>query len=175
MPETPYQQFRLGPLTLADLDALAAGIETPDGRLGNRSQAVREAIAYWRRVVEDAGQQNADDLSKEDWHRLAHLNRPDMPSDSRDDEERSVAIDWSARLAAELVGMWEGRELVLPMHREEAKACRALAKRIGGWGVVRGYALFACLRYFWATPSSGVGGGDWWTPEIWMTPTAKDA
>ena len=68
--------------------------------------------------------------------------------------------------------MWEGRT-VLPLHRPEERACRALARRIAGWGPVRGYALFAALRHFWRHPESGVGGGEWWHPETWMTPTAR--
>jgi hypothetical protein len=47
--ETPFSKFRLGEHTLADLDALAAGLG------GVRSAAVRDAIHYWRQAVEEAG------------------------------------------------------------------------------------------------------------------------
>lgn len=153
-----FSQFRLGDRTLSDLDALAASA-------GSRAQALREAVAYWRRLVEEAGRRNADELSEEDWARLAHLNRPDMPQDTHDEEVRSVSTDWSVRLAIELCGMWEGRALILPSHKLEAQACGELARRIGSWGPVRGYALFACLRHFWSRPGTPEG---WWAPEAWM-------
>lgn len=165
MAETDLSRFRLGAYTLEHLDALAASA-------GSRSQAVREAAAYWRRAVEEAGRANAAELAPDDWIRLAHLNDPDpLPSDVRDDAGRSAAWDWSQRLAQELVGMWEGRDLTLPMHREEARACRELARRVAGWGVVRGYALFACLRHFWRAPNAAE---EWWRVEAWMTPAARD-
>lgn len=161
MPEVPYTKYRLGSYTLAGLDALAASA-------GSRTQAVREAVAYWRAAVEEAGRQNAAELSGEDWVRLAHLNRPDpLPSEVRDDAERSSARDWSRILAAELAGAWEGRAEALPPHRRERKACLDLAARVAGWGPVRGYALYSCLRRFWSRPDTPEG---WWRPEVWMAP-----
>lgn len=157
MPE--YTHFRLGEQTLAQLDALAASA-------GSRAQAVREAVAYWQALVREAGECNARELSLEDWARLGHIGQPDvMPDEVRDEGERTSVRDWCTYLAVELHGQWEGRTLVLPYHREEAKACRALAKRIGGWGMVRGYALFACLRHFWRAEGTADG---WWRPEVWM-------
>lgn len=168
MPETPWSKFRLSDDYLALLDELAAS----NG--GNRSAALREAILYWHRLVAEAGRQNAEDLAADDWTRLAHLNDPDpLPPDVEMGDE-PIAVDWSARLAHEIVGMWEGRPVVLDLHRQERDACRELARRIAGWGPVRGYALFAALRYFWRHQDAGVGGGEWWAPEVWMTPTARD-
>lgn len=161
--------FRLSDAHLALLDDLAAS------RGGVRSDALRDAITYWHRAVREAGAANAADLSSEDWNRLAHLNDPGPMEGLGDEDEGPLAIDWSARLAHELVGMWEGRAVVLPEHAAERVACRNLAKRIARWGAVRGYALWAALSYFWKTPSAGVGGGDWWHPATWMTPTAKEA
>lgn len=159
MAETEYAKFRLGHRTLADLDALAASA-------GTRTQALREAVAYWNLLVREAGERNAAELSRYDWARLAHLDRPDpWPSEGYDEDERASALDWSAILAESLVAMWEGKDLVLPAHQEEAIACRKLAKKIAGWGVVRGYALMACLRHFWAQEKHGA---EWWLPEVWM-------
>ena len=159
MPE--YTHFRLGERTLAQLDTLAAGA-------GSRTQAVREATAYWTHLVREAASINATELSEEDWVRLAHLNQPEsLPGDLRDEEDRTATRDWSQWLAIELVGMWEGRSLALPYHQEEARACRALAKRIARWGTVRGYALFACLRWLWRHEEEDTRT-KWWTPEVWM-------
>lgn len=161
-------QFRLGPDTLADLDALAAS----NG--GQRTTAVKEAVAQFRALVEAAGRQNADELSREDWTRLAHLNDPD-PFGGLDVEVDPMprhGIDWSQYLAVELCGQWEGRELLLPLHKSEAKECRALAKRVAAFGRLRGYALMAALRYFWHTPDAGIGACA--APEVWMTPAAKE-
>lgn len=158
MPE--YTHFRLGERTLAQLDTLAAGA-------GSRTQAVREATAYWTHLVRVAASINATELSEEDWVRLAHLNQPEpLPGDLRDEEDRTATRDWSQWLAIELVGMWEGRSLALPYHQEEARACLALAKRIARWGTVRGYALFACLRWLWRQEEDT--RAKWWTPEVWM-------
>jgi hypothetical protein len=170
MPSPAPSQFRLALAYLEALDSLAAH----NG--GKRSPALRDAIAYWRRAVGEAGRANALALTPEDWTRLASLNDPGGALDGLEDHEegRPLAVDWSARLAHELVGMWEGRRL-LPPHAEEAKECRALARRIAGWGLARGYALYAALRHFWTRPEAGVGGGDWWHPESWLTPTAKGA
>lgn len=158
MPE--YTKFRLGERTLADLSALAASA-------GNITQAAREAIAHWRMVVEIAGRQNAESLSIEDWERLCHLNDPTPPAFAWDEDERASARDWSAWIAAELCGAWEGRELALPLHRAEAKACRELARRVASWGPVRGYALFAALRWLWTRQETP---RQWWRPEVWMRP-----
>jgi hypothetical protein len=160
--ETPYAHFRLRPHTMGDLDALAASA-------GNRSAALREAVEQWHAAVAEAGRRNADELTREDWDRLAHINHPD-PFAGLDGEAERVAPDWSQVIALELVGMWEGRELILPAHREEAALCKRLARRIAGWGRVRGYALFACLRRFW----EGEAVAEWWDPAAWMTPDARD-
>jgi len=164
---TPVSKFRLPPATLEALDALAAC----NG--GVRTSALKDAVAYWHAAVAEAGERNALDLAPDDWTRLAHLNDPGDPSWLDEEDAGPRVIDWSARLAHELAGMWEGRAVVLPEHKDERKACRELARRIAGWGMVRGYALWACLRHFWTHPESGVGGGDWWHPATWMTPTAR--
>ena len=166
MPETPWSKFRLGEHTLADLDSLAAGLG------GVRSAAVRDAIHHWRRAVEEAGRLNAAELKKDDWTRLAHLNRPDDPElDELLGNER-IAPDWSRRLAVELCGMWEGKPL-LPVHRREKKACEELARRVAKFGPVRGYALYLALSHFWGPAVGTPGDGEWWHPETWLTPTAK--
>lgn len=153
-----YTNFRLGPQTLADLDALAASA-------GTRTQALREAIAHWRQAVAEAGRLNADELSADDWTRLAHLN--DVYQLDHSDGDRSAAWDWSQRLAHELVGVWEGRPVLLPLHREEADACRDLARRVAALGPVRGYALMSALRHFWRDPARQLPER-WWEPEVWM-------
>ena len=165
MPETPYSKFRLGQETLADLDAIAAS----NG--GNRSQGIREAVAYWRLLIEQAGRENADALTAEEWTLLGHSQ---VGSDDLDEviEDRSTAQDWSLRIAHELIGTHEGREVVLQSHKDEARAAKKLAKKISGWGVVRGYALFAALRYFWRRPEAGIAACA--APEVWMTPTARE-
>ncbi len=166
MPETPYSKFRLGTDTLADLDALAAS----NG--GNRSQAIREAVAYWRQAVEAAGRENADELTAEEWALLGHSQ---VGSDDLDEvlEDRPVAQDWSLRIAQELIGTHEGKPILLKSQQEEARAAKKLAKKIAGWGVVRGYALYAALRYFWRRPEAGIAACA--APEVWMTPTAREA
>jgi hypothetical protein len=155
-----YTKFRFGGQTLADLAALAVSA-------GSATQAAREAIAHWRRVVEAAGRQNAEALSEDDWARLGHLNDPSPLAWTWDEDERAAARDWSKWLAAELTGAWEGRDVALPEHKAEAKAGRELARRVASWGPVRGYALFACLRAFWSRPDTPEA---WWRPEVWMTP-----
>lgn len=160
-------QFRLGPDTLADLDALAAS----GG--GQRTPALKEAVSQWRAAVEEAGRLNADELSTEDWHRLAHLNDPDpfgnLPEDV--DPLPRHATHWSQQIAMELVGAWEGKAIVLPAHKTESKECAKLAKRIAALDRVRGYALMAALRYFWRTPDAGIESCR--APEVWLTPTAR--
>ena len=164
---TPYSQFRLGEHTLADLDALAAGLG------GVRTAACRDAIHHWRRAVEEAGRLNAAELSRDDWVRLAHLNRPDVPEVDGDDGGGRYAPDWSRVLAVELVGMWEGKPL-LPLHRKEKAACEELARRVAALGPVRGYALYLCLSHFWGPALGTPGDGEWWHPATWMTPTEKE-
>lgn len=165
MPETPYAKFRLADHTLADLDSLAAGLS------GVRSAAVRDAIHYWRRAVEDAGRTNAREFSRDDWTRLAHTNNPaDYAMLAGDDE--SITVDWGKRLAAELVGMWEGKPL-LATHAKEKKACEELARRVAKLDLARGYALYLCLAHFWGPAVDTAGDGEWWHPETWLTPTAK--
>ena len=167
MSVTP-SQFRLGPDTLADLDALAAS----NG--GQRTTAVKEAVAQFLRLVEHAGRQNAEELSREDWARLGHLNDPSSEVEELlDDMPTNHGIDWSQRLAAELVGMWEGRELILPAHKSEAKECGKLAKRVAALGRLRGYALMCALRYFWREQSAGIESCR--APEVWLTPTARES
>ena len=166
MAETPFVRFRLRPHTLADLDALAAGLG------GVRSVALRDAIHHWRRAVEEGGRLNADELSRDDWTRLAHLNRPDDPElDEATGDGRGVT-DWSRVLATELTGMWEGKPL-LPVHRKEKAACEALARRVASLGPVRGYALYLALSHIWGPAARTPGDGEWWHPETFMTPTAR--
>lgn len=159
MAETPYLKFRLGPDTLADAAALAASA-------GNLSQAVRECIAYWHRATAEAARLNADELTREEWHLLAHTGTPALDGD----EDGGRYPDWSHVLALELVGVWEGRPVLLPSHKEEKKAAEKLARKIGGWGPVRGYALMAALRWFWSHKDTADA---WWHPEVWLTPEAK--
>lgn len=174
MPETPYSKFRLGEDTLADLDAIAAS----NG--GVRAIALRESIAYWRHLVEEAGRRNADDLTREEWTLLGHAQ---VGADAEIDEiieprgvgqppvQAPTARDWSHLIAAELVGTWDGREAILPLHRREKRACRTLARKVAKIGVVRGYALYAALRYFWQHPEAGIAACA--APEVWMTPTHR--
>lgn len=166
MASTPYAKFRLGADTLADLDALAAS----NG--GNRSQALREAIAYWRMAVEEAGRRNAAELTPEEWSLLGHLNDPDpFPGAALGEDEPGRVTDWSRRLALELAGTWEGRKPVAKFHQEEKAATNRLARKIASWGPTRGYALMAALRYFWRTPDAGIVACA--APEVWLTPTAR--
>jgi hypothetical protein len=164
MAETPYLKFRLGPHTVADLSALAAG------KGGVLSAAVRDAIHYWRQAVEDAGRANAAEFAPDDWTRLAHLNDPNPLPPGVEDEREPVTVAWGPRLAQELAGVWEGKPL-LPIHRDEKKECERLAKRVAKLDLVRGYALYLALSHFWLTP--GRGDGEWWHPETFLTPTAK--
>jgi hypothetical protein len=160
-------QFRLGPDTLADIDALAAS----NG--GQRTTAIKEAVAQFRALVESAGRTNADELTHKDWIRLGHLNDPD-PMGGLIEGDESLTLhgrDWSQWLAAELVGMWEGRDTTLPLHDAESKECRALARRIAKMGRLRGYALMSALRYFWRAPEAGIEACA--APEVWLTPTAR--
>lgn len=166
MAETPWSKFRLGVGTLAALDALAAS----NG--GNRSAALREAVGQWRAAVEAAARANAEELSREDWTRLAHLNDPDPFGGLLDDDPPTHGRDWSAYLAAELIGAWEGRPVVLPAHKAERRESAGLAKRVAAMGRVRGYALMAALRYFWKNPEAGITSCS--APEVWLTPTARE-
>lgn len=163
----PPSQFRLGPDTLADLDAIAVS----NG--GLRTPAVREAVAQFRALVQSAGVANAADLTREDWVRLGHLNDPDPFGGAIEDDDglSHHGVDWSQALAAELIGMWKGRDTSLPFHRAEAHACRALARRVAKLGRLRGYALMAALRYFWRTPGADIGACA--APEVWLTPGSK--
>lgn len=166
MSVTP-SQFRLREHTLADLDALAAS----NG--GLRTPALREAVYYWRQLVEQAGRINAEEFSRKDWVLLAHLNNLDpLPADEVLDVTMLVP-DWGKRLAAELVGQWEGRT-ILPLHRAEVAATKALAKRVAGLDIVRGYAMYSALRHFWGPGLDTPGDGEWWHPSTWMTPTAHE-
>lgn len=157
-------QFRLGPITLAELDAIAAS----NG--GQRTTALREAVAQFRVLVEEAGRANAEELSPEDWERLGHLNDPD-PEGLYPDDDPGHGRDWSKFLAVQLAGMWEGRDTSLPMHAEEARACHELAGRVFVIGRLRGYALMAALRYFWRSPEAGIGAC--LSPEVWLQPTKR--
>lgn len=166
MAETPYFKFRLPPNTLADLNALAAS----NG--GNNSLALKEAVAYWRDAVEVAAKQNADDLSRDEWTLLGHTGDPsdcDLPDEAN---EGSLCRDWAHLIAIELSTMYDGRLLMLPSHKEEERAAKKLAKKIAGWGIIRGYALMSALRYFWRHQEAGITACA--LPEIWMTPTARE-
>lgn len=166
MAETPWSKFRLAPDTLAALDALAAS----NG--GNRSQALREAVAYWQANVEAAGRANADALTAEEWTLLGHTGDPGDYEHLYEVDQGSPCRDWACLLAIGLSQMHGGRAVVLPSHVVEQKAAKKLAKKIGGWGITRGYALMAALRYFWRHPEAGIAACE--SPEIWMTPTAKE-
>lgn len=160
-------QFRLADHTLADLDALAAsngGVRTP---------ALRDAIHYWRRLVEEAGRTNAEEFSREDWTLLAQLNDPGPLALSAEDEDGPLTGNWGQRLAIELTGQWEGRT-ILPLHRAEVKACKDLARRVAKLDLTRGYAMYCALRHFWGPALQTPGDGEWWHPETWMTPTARE-
>jgi hypothetical protein len=168
---TEYTRLRLGQGSLAQAAALAASA-------GNITQAVREALAYWHAAVAQAGRRNAEEFSPEDWTRLAALNNPDdpLPSEVRDEEARSAAWDWGQRLARDLLDQYAHRAVVLPAHVADRDACRALAARVAKLDLAQGYAMFAALRHFWRPENitSGVGGGEWWAPEVWLVPTAKE-
>lgn len=159
-------QFRLGPDTLADLDALAAS----NG--GQRTTAVKEAAAQFRRLVEAAGRVNAEEFTAEDWVRLGLLNDPDPTGGLVEVDQAGSPHDrdWSRWFAAALVGTWEGRDTTLPVHKAEAKACRVLARRVAGIGRLRGYALMSALRYFWRSPGAVIESCA--APEVWMTPAS---
>lgn len=152
----PPLQFRLGPDTLHDLDSLASSA-------GTRTQAVRESVAYWYSEVAAAARANADDLSRDEWHLLAHTGTPSLDTD----EDGGRYPDWSRVLAMELVGMWEGRPLALPSHKEDKRASERLAKKIADWGPTRGYALMSAIRWLWSHQDTADA---WWHPEIWLTP-----
>lgn len=157
MAETPYSKFRLGKDTLAQTDRLA-------GAAGSRTQAVRDCIAYWTAAVADAATTNVADFSEEDWTLLSGVEPPDL--DLVDGEEgRAVARHWGSILSAELLGRWEGRK-ILALHEPEVKATRKLAKRVAKLDLVRGYALYAALRWFWARQTTPE---QWWRPEVWMS------
>jgi hypothetical protein len=156
---TDYTKFRLLPGTIETLADLAASA-------GNLSAAVRECIYYWHRVVAEAGRQNADELTPEEWERLGHTGDP-SPMILDDD---NWTADWSARLAIELVGMYEGKPVVLPEHKAGLKAATKLANKIADWGVVRGYAMMSAIRYLWTHESVGK---KWWEPEVWMAADEK--
>lgn len=153
--------FRLPEDTLGQLAGLAAS----NG--GVLTAALKEAAAQFRLLVEEAGKLNAEAFQPDDWVRLGHLNDPDpfggvdvMPAGRH-------GVDWSAALAAELIGMWEGRDTSLPTYRQEASACRELARRVAALGRLRGYALMASLRYFWRSPEAGIDSCR--SPEVWLS------
>lgn len=168
MPE--FTKFRLSDSILADLDSLAASFGHTDGR-GHTSDAAREIITQGRMWVEWAARLNAAELTADEWTLLGHLQDPsgiDLPGE----DAGPRACDWSRVIAMELVGVWEGRDATLPLHRDGAKASKALAKKVASWGPLRGYALMAALRYFWRVPEAGIEACR--APEVWMTPTAKE-
>lgn len=163
MAETPYFKFRLPPDVLEALNALAAS----NG--GNNTLALKEAVTLVRAATEAAGRTNADELSREEWMLLGHTGDPtdiDMG-----DEEDAPARDWSQVIALSLAQMYEGKPVLLPSQREEIRAAQKLAKKVGAWGPIRGYALMCALRYFWRHQEAGIAACA--SPEIWMTPTAK--
>ena len=158
MAETPYSKFRLGEDSLSQLDSLA-------GAAGSRSQAVRDCIAYWAAAVADAAVANAADFSEEDWVLLSGVEPPDLDLLDGEEGRRAVARHWGSILAAELVGRWEGRK-ILPLHEAEVKATRSASWRVAKLDLVRGYALYAALRWFWARQTTPE---QWWRPEVWMS------
>lgn len=155
-------QMRFAPDTLAALDALAASS-------GGRTQSARECIAYWSRATAESARQNADELTRDEWHLLAHTGDPTMAVYTGDETGRYP--DWSHLLALELVGVWEGKAVVLPGHAADKKASERLARKIGGWGPARGYALMATLRHFWRHQETADA---WWHPEVWLTPEPRE-
>jgi hypothetical protein len=160
VPETPYVKFRLGPDTLDALSALAASS-------GNLTQAVRESAAYWHAETVAAARLNADELTRDEWHLLAHTGTPSLDID---DEDGGRYPDWSQVLALELVGVWEGRPVLLASHAADKKASHALAKKVAKLGPVRGYAIMSALRWFWGHQDTADA---WWHPEVWMTPEVR--
>jgi hypothetical protein len=164
MAETPYFKFRLPPDVLADLNALAAS----NG--GNNTLALKEAVTLMRVATEAAGRENAEELTAEQWTLLGHTGDPtdiDMG-----DEEGAPARDWSQVIALSLSQMHEGRAIMLDSHKMERHRAGKLAIKIQGWGPIRGYALMCALRYFWRHQEAGIAACA--SPEIWMTPTAKN-
>lgn len=159
----PPIQMRLNADTLADLDSLAASA-------GTRTQAVRESVAYWHQATAAAARMNADELTRDEWHLLAHSGDP-TGLQYLDDDQGGRYPDWSQMLALELVGVWEGRPLLLPSHKEEKKASEKLARKIGGWGPARGYALMAALRWFWRHPDTADA---WWHLEVWLVAETRE-
>lgn len=158
------------PITVRLSDQMAADLDALTPSAGTATAAIREALHLTRVAVEAAARENADELSEDDWTRLAHLNQPDDP-ELGDLGLTSPVDDWSQRLAAELVGAWEGRPTPLPGHKAEKRAAKDLAERVAAWGPVRGYALMTALRYFWKSPEAGIGACA--SPEVWMVPTAE--
>lgn len=163
MPPAKPTQIRFTESMLDDAAALQASA-------GTLTAAVREALHLTRVVVEEAGRANAEVLTPEEWVILGHLNNPDDP-ELGDLGIGSPVDDWSARLAAELVGAWEGRPTPTPEAKRERKRAKELAGLVATFGPVRGYALMAALRYFWRRPEAGIAACA--APEVWMTPTAE--
>lgn len=161
-------EYRLSEAVLIDVDALAASA-------GNRSQAVREAVCYWRELIEAAGRENAESLSPAEWELLGHTGDPtDMDTAGHvGDDGRPQVRDWCPVIALSLDQMHAGRSVLLASHKQEVRDAKKLARKIAAWGPVRGYALMAALRYFWRRPEAGIVSCS--APEIWMTPTAKEA
>lgn len=157
--------YRLSEAVLDDVDAIAASA-------GNRSQAIREAVCYWRRLVEDAGRENADALSPAEWELLGHTGDPTDCDPPTEDDGRPHVRDWCPVLALSLDQMHDARSVLLASHKQEVRDAKKLARKIAGWGTVRGYALMSALRYFWRTPESGIVACS--AVEIWMTPTARE-
>lgn len=102
------------------------------------------------------------------WTRLGQLNDPS--NDILD--EGTEGRDWSEYLAQSLRDFWDGRSVVLPLHREERKQCNELARKIDGFSRARGYALMAALRYFWRHEESGIESCA--KNDVWMTPTEEE-
>jgi hypothetical protein len=146
VPVTPFSRFRLPEGILGELDALAAALG------GVRTSAVKDAITYRHRPRADAGRANARDLSPEDWGILASITVP------AGRKGNGKVTDWARHLAAQL-GAMEGPD------------GQALARRVASWGLVRGYALYACLAHRQRRRGDDIA---WWSPAVWMTPTARD-
>lgn len=164
MPPTDYVRFRLGPATLSDLDDLAQSA-------GSRSQALREATAYWHALVLAAAQDNAARFAAEDWERLLLVRQnlvAPLPGQSREEESRAQATPWPSLLVQALVAPWQERHPVLPSQKEEWLACRELASRVGRLDLVHGYAMMACLRYYWNNPQA-LTTSAWWQPVCWFS------
>ncbi len=152
MPPVTPSQFRLGELTLTQLDSLARSA-------GTRTQALREAVAYWHWAVWIGGEQNAAEFSAEEWEILGGVKPPTKP-----EEAAGRVMGWGSLLAAELLEWWKGRE-ILSHRREEYELTMKLARKVDRLNFVRGYALYSALRWLWGREGTPP---EWYRPANWL-------